>query len=204
MLSMLTRAIEARDPYTRGHSSRVTALAEAVARAPRLERGAHRVAAARRAAARHRQARGLRRGAAARPAALDDDELAQIREHPKIGARLLLRVTDAPRGDSLRALPPRALGRRRLPVRASAGEEIPRRGASAGDRRRVRRDDERPALPRRTVAREALAEVERCAGHAVRPEDRARLPRGLRPSDTAGDVRAAAASTSPASSASGG
>ena len=32
MLSMLSGAIEARDPYTRGHSARVTALAEAVAR----------------------------------------------------------------------------------------------------------------------------------------------------------------------------
>ena len=32
MLAELSRAIESRDPYTRGHSARVTALAEAVAR----------------------------------------------------------------------------------------------------------------------------------------------------------------------------
>ena len=32
MLSTLSRAIEVRDPYTRGHSARVTAIAEAIAR----------------------------------------------------------------------------------------------------------------------------------------------------------------------------
>ena len=32
MLPMLSRAIEARDPYTQGHSARVTVLAEAIAR----------------------------------------------------------------------------------------------------------------------------------------------------------------------------
>ena len=45
------------------------------------------------------------------------DELDEMRAHPEIGARMVCARPRAPRGAPVRALPPRALGRRRLPDR---------------------------------------------------------------------------------------
>ena len=104
-----------------------------------------------------------------KPGRLDDDELAQIREHPKLGARLLLRDRGFPQGAAVRALPPRALGRDRLPDRPRRRGD-PGRGASArvADAFDAMTSD-RPY--RRALSREeALAEVERCAGTQFDPE----------------------------------
>ena len=91
MLSTLSRAIEARDPYTRGHSARVTEIAEAVAR--RLGWDAERLALLRVGGPLHDVGKlGVSDEVLAKPGRLDDDELEQIREHPKLGARILLRV----------------------------------------------------------------------------------------------------------------
>ena len=75
----------------------------------------------------------------------------------------------------------------------SAGRGDPARGARARDRRRLRRDDERPAVPPRADRDEALAEVDRCAGTQFDPKI-ARVFLEVFGHDTAGDVRAAAAS----------
>ena len=88
MLAELSEAIESRDPYTRGHSARVTALADAVARwldwdegrlhtlwigGPLHDIGKLSV-----------PGRILRK-----PGPLTEEELVEIRAHPEAGARLI-------------------------------------------------------------------------------------------------------------------
>jgi putative nucleotidyltransferase with HDIG domain len=191
MLSMLTRAIEARDPYTRGHSSRVTDMAEAVARA--LGWSEERIASLRVGGPLHDIGKlAVSDEVLCKEGRLDDDELAQIREHPKIGAKLLLRVT------ALREAIPYVLYHHErwdgtgYPS-GKRGEEIPveARVLAIADAFDAMTSDRpyRDALSRE----EALAEVERCAGTQFDPKI-ARVFLEVFGHDTAGDVRAAAAS----------
>jgi putative nucleotidyltransferase with HDIG domain len=191
MLSMLTRAIEARDPYTRGHSSRVTDLAEAVARA--LGWSEERIASLRVGGPLHDIGKlAVSDEVLCKEGRLDDDELAQIREHPKIGAKLLLRVT------TLREAIPYVLYHHErwdgtgYPS-GKRGEEIPveARVLAIADAFDAMTSDRpyRNALSRE----EALAEVERCAGTQFDPKI-ARVFLEVFGHDTADDVRAAAAS----------
>jgi putative nucleotidyltransferase with HDIG domain len=191
MLSMLTRAIEARDPYTRGHSSRVTDLAEAVARA--LGWSEERIASLRVGGPLHDIGKlAVSDEVLCKEGRLNDDELAQIREHPKIGAKLLLRVT------TLREAIPYVLYHHErwdgtgYPS-GKRGEEIPveARVLAIADAFDAMTSDRpyRNALSRE----EALAEVERCAGTQFDPKI-ARVFLEVFGHDTAGDVRAAAAS----------
>jgi putative nucleotidyltransferase with HDIG domain len=191
MLSMLTRAIEARDPYTRGHSSRVTDMAEAVARA--LGWSEERIASLRVGGPLHDIGKlAVSDEVLCKEGRLDDDELAQIREHPKIGAKLLLRVT------ALREAIPYVLYHHErwdgtgYPS-GKRGEEIPveARVLAIADAFDAMTSD-RPY--RNALSREdALAEVERCAGTQFDPMI-ARVFLEVFGHDTAGDVRAAAAS----------
>ncbi|MDQ2910461.1 MAG: HD-GYP domain-containing protein [Actinomycetota bacterium] len=168
MLSMLSRAIEARDPYTRGHSTRVTALAEAVA--CRLGWGEDRLASLRVGGPLHDIGKlAVSDEVLCKEGGLDDHELAQIREHPKIGAKLLLRVA------ALREAIPYVLYHHErwdgtgYPS-GKAGEEIPveARVLAIADAFDAMTSD-RPY--RRALTRgEALAEVERCAGTQFDPE----------------------------------
>ena len=167
MLSVLTGAIEARDPYTRGHSARVTALAEAVAR--RLGWGEERLASLRLGGPLHDIGKLAVSDAVLRKEGrLDAQELAQIREHPKVGARLLLRVA------ALRDAIPYVLYHHErwdgsgYPT-GKAGEEIPleARVLAVADAFDAMTSD-RPY--RRALTRaQALAEVERCAGTQFDP-----------------------------------
>jgi HD-GYP domain-containing protein (c-di-GMP phosphodiesterase class II) len=105
----------------------------------------------------------------AKPGRLDDRELAQIREHPKLGARILLRVA-ALRG----ALPYVLYHHERWDgggyPSGRAGEEIPleARVLAVADAFDAMTSDRpyRQALD----LDEALAEVERCAGTQFDPE----------------------------------
>lgn len=191
MLSMLTRAIEARDPYTRGHSSRVTDLAEAVA--CRLGWSEERIASLRVGGPLHDIGKlAVSDEVLCKEGRLDDDELAQIREHPKIGAKLLLRVT------ALREAIPYVLYHHErwdgngYPS-GKAGEEIPveARVLAIADAFDAMTSDR----PYRTALthEEALAEVERCAGTQFDPKI-ARVFLEVFGRDTADDIRAAAAS----------
>jgi putative nucleotidyltransferase with HDIG domain len=168
MLSMLTRAIEARDPYTRGHSARVTALAEAVAL--RLGWSEERIASLRVGGPLHDIGKlAVSDTVLSKEGRLDEDEYAQIQEHPKIGAKILLRIV------SLREAIPYVLYHHErwdgngYPS-GKAGEEIPieARVLAIADAFDAMTSDRpyRPALTRE----EALAEVERCSGTQFDPQ----------------------------------
>ena len=167
MLTVLTGAIEARDPYTRGHSTRVTELAEAVAR--RLGWSDERIESLRLGGPLHDIGKlAVSHAVLHKEGRLDDDELAEIREHPKNGARLLLRVA------ALRAAIPYVLYHHErwdgtgYPS-GKAGREIPleARVLAVADAFDAMTSD-RPYRRALTVEH-ALAEVERCAGTPFDP-----------------------------------
>ena len=168
MLSVLSWAIEARDPYTRGHSARVTALAEAVAR--KLGWSEERLASLRLGGPLHDIGKLAVSDEVLRKAGrLDDHELAQIREHPKTGARLILRIA------ALRDAIPYVLYHHERWDGAGypsgkAGEEIPleARVLAVADAFDAMTSD-RP-YRRALTHEEALAEVERCAGTKFDPQ----------------------------------
>ena len=113
-LEALVNALEAKDPYLRGHSARVADLSASVAAADGLQRRGGRGGPHRRPAARHRQDRHPRgdpeqAGAAHRRGV-------RAREAARAGRLPDPRAAGAPQGrHHLRAQPPRALGRLRLP-----------------------------------------------------------------------------------------
>jgi len=168
MLSMLSRAIEARDPYTRGHCARVTEIAEAIAL--RLGWSDERIELLRVGGPLHDIGKlGVSDDVLGKAGGLEDHELAQIREHPRIGAKILLRVA------SFRDALPYVLYHHErwdgtgYPT-GKAGEEIPleARVLAVADAFDAMTSD-RPY--RRALTREeALAEVERCAGTQFDPQ----------------------------------
>jgi HD-GYP domain-containing protein (c-di-GMP phosphodiesterase class II) len=91
VLTALSQAIEARDPYTRGHSSRVSALAVIVAR--RLGWKSTRVGALKLGAVLHDVGKLNVDGAILRkPGPLDEGEYLEIKRHPLDGARMIRRL----------------------------------------------------------------------------------------------------------------
>jgi len=168
VLSTLSRAIEARDPYTRGHSDRVTEIAEAIAR--RLGWDEERLELLQLGGPLHDVGKlGVSEEVLAKPGRLDEEELAQIREHPKLGARILLRIA------ALRGALPYVLYHHERWDGAGyptgrAGEQIPleARVLAVADAFDAMTSDRpyRPALDRE----DALAEVARCAGTQFDPE----------------------------------
>jgi HD-GYP domain-containing protein (c-di-GMP phosphodiesterase class II) len=88
VLAALSQAIEARDPYTRGHSERVSALAQVVAR--RLGWKSSRLGALRVGALLHDVGKlNLDEAVLRKPGPLDDKEYREIKRHPLAGARLI-------------------------------------------------------------------------------------------------------------------
>ena len=84
----LAPALDARDPYTAGHSERVSALSVAIGQHMALRGRSDRSPAARRAAARHRQDRRPRRRAAEAGRA-DGGGVRSDQAAPGLGARIL-------------------------------------------------------------------------------------------------------------------
>jgi HD-GYP domain-containing protein (c-di-GMP phosphodiesterase class II) len=191
MLATLSRALEARDPYLQGHSERVTAVAEAVAL--RLGWSGERLSTLQLGGRLHDIGKvAVPASVLRKPAPLDDHEREQIRLHPRFGARLVERVEAA-----RPALPYVLYHHERWDgtgyPSGKRGEEIPveARVLAIADAFDAMTSDRpyRNALSRE----EALAEVERCAGTQFDPKI-ARVFLEVFGHDTAGDVRAAAAS----------
>jgi putative nucleotidyltransferase with HDIG domain len=91
----LAAAVDAKDPYTHGHSQRVSAYATAVAR--RLELDPRMVAEVEMGGLLHDVGKiGTPDGVLTKPGKLDDDEWAQIRKHPEAGAEILRPVGFGP------------------------------------------------------------------------------------------------------------
>jgi putative nucleotidyltransferase with HDIG domain len=168
MLSVLSSAIEARDPYTQGHSARVTAIAESIAR--RLGWQEQRLALLRIGGPLHDIGKlGVSDEVLCKRGRLDARELAEIREHPTLGAKILLRLA-AFRG----AIPyvlfhherwdgrgyPTGRSEEQIPVEARVLAIADAFDAMTSDR----------PYRRALSHEEALAEVERCSGTQFDPQ----------------------------------
>ena len=94
MLEALTQAIEARDPYTRGHAARVTTLAYAVAH--RLEWGEEQLVALRIGGALHDVGKlSMPLEILRKPGPLTRSQRVEIEEHPVAGAQLVEQIEAA-------------------------------------------------------------------------------------------------------------
>jgi HD-GYP domain-containing protein (c-di-GMP phosphodiesterase class II) len=167
VLTALSHAIEARDPYTRGHSARVSVIAEVIAR--RLGWRTTRLEALRLGGQLHDVGKlNLDSAVLHKRGSLDERERDQVRRHPLAGARLIRPFQDLrpalpyvlfhherwdgagyPSGRAQEQIPP---GARILTVADSFDAMISNRSY-------------RPAL---TISR-ALAEVRECAGSQFDP-----------------------------------
>ena len=98
-LSSLSAVVEDRDPYARGHASRVAVLAHSLARRVGFDR--ERIERLRTGAVLHDIGKiAVPREVLLKPGPLDPAELLQIRRHPTAGARILRAV-----GAAIDALP---------------------------------------------------------------------------------------------------
>ena len=88
VLAALSQAIESRDPYTRGHSDRVSSLAVVIAR--RLGWRSSRLGALQLGGLLHDVGKlNLDEAVLQKPGPLDEGEFDEIRRHPLAGARLI-------------------------------------------------------------------------------------------------------------------
>jgi putative nucleotidyltransferase with HDIG domain len=167
-LAVLSSAIEARDPFARGHSSRVAVLAHSLARRLGFDRES--LLRLRLGALLHDIGKlAVPEAVLLKPSALNEVELTQIRRHPGAGARMLRAI-----GAGCEALPAVLYHHERwdgggYPL-GRAGDEIPL------DARILAVADSFDAMtsvrpyrgPR--PAPKALVELERCAGSQFDPE----------------------------------
>ena len=183
LLATFSAALDARDPYLRGHSVRVTSIAESLAR--RLGWRAERIDALRLGGSLHDVGKiAVNESVLCKPGPLTDEELAEIRTHPVAGARLIEGV------DDLRPALPYVLHHHERWDGAGyphglAGEEIPIEArllgvADAFDAMTSVRSY-RPALS----VEQALAELQRCAGSQFDPELAGTFVEGWRAGDIA-------------------
>jgi len=168
LLTSFSAALEARDPYLQGHSTRVTAFAEALARLLGWRRSE--LEALRLGGSLHDVGKiAVDAGILRKPGPLTEAELAHIRTHPLAGARLIDGVVDL-----VPALPYVLHHHERWDGKGypdgKAADQIPVEArllgvADAFDAM----TSHRPYRRALTVER-ALAEVERCAGTQFDPE----------------------------------
>jgi putative nucleotidyltransferase with HDIG domain len=168
LLSTFSVALEARDPYLRGHSARVTAFAEALARALGWRR--EQLDLLRLGGSLHDVGKiAVSVGVLRKPGPLTEAELGQIRRHPVTGARLIECFEEFEA-----ALPyvlhhherwdgsgyPHGLRGGEIPIEARL------LGVADAFDAMISRRAYRPALS----VEQALVELERCAGSQFDPE----------------------------------
>lgn len=168
LLATLSAALEARDPYLRGHSARVTTVAAGLAR--RLGWRGERLDTLRIGGSLHDVGKlAVNASVLSKPGPLTDGELAQIRMHPIAGARLIEGVV------GFRSALPYVLYHHErwdgsgYPHRLG-GEEIPIEGRLLGVADAF--DAMTSFRPYRAAlsVEQALAELQRCAGSQFDPE----------------------------------
>ena len=167
-LTALSAAVEERDPFAKGHASRVAVLAHSLARRADFDR--ERIARLRTGAVLHDIGKlVVPREVLLKNGPLDATEFMQIRRHPEAGARMLRAV-----GAALEALPcvlfhherwdgagyPSGRARDDIPLEARILAVADSFDAMTSDR------PYRAACP----AEAALAELQRCAGTQFDPE----------------------------------
>ena len=191
LLATFSAALEARDPYLRGHSTRVTAFAESLAKT--IGWSADRIETLRLGGSLHDVGKiAVNASVLRKPGPLSAAELAHIRTHPRAGAKLIDGVAD------LRAALPYVLYHHErwdgsgYPT-GKAGTEIPEEArllgvADAFDAMTSERAY-RPALSVDC----ALDELERCAGTQFDPELAEAFVHGWRRVAIGADARLAAA-----------
>ena len=168
LLATFSAALEARDPYLRGHSTRVTAFAESLARL--LGWRGTRLEALQLGGSLHDVGKiSVDASVLRKSGPLSEDELEQIRRHPVTGARLVESFEDFEP-----ALPyvlhhherwdgagyPHGLSGTRIPLEARLLGVADAFDAMTSAR----------AYRRALSIEEALAELERCAGSQFDPE----------------------------------
>ena len=147
-ITSLARAVEAKDPYTSGHTERVAEVALLLAQRARLRRLAPR-GRSRSGAIIHDIGKiGVPDQILLKPGALTADEFREMREHPEMSSYIVAELELPAVGQADGSQPPRALRRRRATRTACVGERDSARRAHPLGGRRPRRDDERPALSR--------------------------------------------------------
>ena len=167
MLLDLTRAVEARHPWTRGHAARVAELALAVAH--ELGWGEHRLEAVRLGSLLHDVGKlALPAPLLGKPGPLSATELAAVRRHPATGAELVGSVPQA-----AAALPCVLHHHERwdgvgYPTRIAGGAIPPEARLVALADAFDAMTSHRP-YRRALSAQTALAEIERCAGTQFDP-----------------------------------
>jgi putative nucleotidyltransferase with HDIG domain len=163
-----SRAVESRDPYSSGHAARVMVIAEVVAAQLGLDE--EQTEAVRMGAALHDIGKvAVSQGVLAKPGPLSEDELAEVRRHPTVGARMVQLVRPL-----RRAVPAVLHHHERWDGRGYpdglAGGEIPVEArilavADTFDAVTSDRSYRRALSPDR-----AVAELRRCAGTQFDPE----------------------------------
>ena len=146
LLENMADAVDLRDPYTGGHSRRVTEYSAAILR----ELGLHgpEVDLIVTAARVHDIGKiGIPDAILNKPGKLDPAERAIMEQHPVHGAELLHRYRDFARGVALVRHHHESWDGTRLSRRPEGGGD-PLRGARDRGGRQLRRHDQRPALPR--------------------------------------------------------
>ena len=173
----LAKAVDLRDTYTGSHSARVADLAARVA--ARLGLDQEQIELARLAGSLHDLGKlAIPEEILRKPGPLTGPERLVLERHPQIGFRMLDSLGIEPVADWILHHHERWDGHGypdRLP-----GPGDPARRADHLRRRRLRRDDVGPRLPRKADADRSARRAAALRGHAVRPDGRRRAGRRAR------------------------